>query len=121
MARSTTSRPATPQSYTDKTFGFGSGERRSGGPSAPADDALLFPSPATGKTIADRRGVLDRVAVRAGFGRGEVRMKAFRHSYASARRPWLDGGDPPISLFTVSRELDHGSETVRRERYAHPS
>jgi integrase len=84
---------------------------------APADDALLFPS-SSGSMISDWRKVLDRVAVRAGFAKGQVRTRAFRHSYASARLQCLDNGQP-ISLYTVSRELGHGSETMLRERYAH--
>jgi integrase len=85
---------------------------------APADDALLFPSPVTGKMLHDWRGTLDRIAVRAGFPKGSVRTKAFRHSYASARLQTLDGGHP-VSLYTVSPELGHGSETMLRERYGH--
>ena len=85
---------------------------------AAPDDALLFPSPTKGGMIQDWRGTLDRIAGRAGFVEGQVRTKAFRHSYASARLQCLDGGHP-ISLLTVSRELGHGPETMLRERCAH--
>ncbi len=81
---------------------------------------LLFPSYATGKEamLSDWRGTLDRVATRAGWKRGEVRSKMFRHSYVSARLQTLDGG-APVSPFTVGREMGHGSEEMVREVYSH--
>lgn len=81
---------------------------------------LLFPSYVTGTEamLSDWRGTLDRVAKRAGWKRGEIRSKMFRHSYCSARLQTLDGG-APVSPFTVGRELGHGSEVMLREVYSH--
>lgn len=71
---------------------------------------LLFPSFLTGQEamLTDWRKTLDRVAGRVGWKKGEVRTKAFRHTYCAARLQTLDGG-APVSPFTVSRELGHGS------------
>ena len=81
---------------------------------------LLFPSYRSGKEamLTDWRGTLDRVAVRAGWKRGEIRSKMFRHSYCSARLQTLDGG-APVSPFTVSRELGHGSQQMVEDVYSH--
>jgi integrase len=81
---------------------------------------LLFPSYVTGKEsmLTDWRGTLDRVAERAGWKRGEIRSKMFRHTYCSARLQTLDGG-APVSPFTVSRELGHGSGAMVEEVYSH--
>lgn len=81
---------------------------------------LLFPSLITGKEamLTDWRGTLDRVAGRAGWNRGEIRSKMFRHSYCSARLQTLDGG-APVSPFTVSRELGHGSGAMVEQVYSH--
>jgi hypothetical protein len=68
--------------------------------------------------LTDWRKTLDRVAVRAGGEDGEVRTKAFRHTYCAARLQTLEGG-APVSPFTVSRELGHGSRTMVEEVYAH--
>jgi integrase len=68
--------------------------------------------------LTDWRGTLDRVAERAGWKRGEIRSKMFRHSYCSARLQTLDGG-APVSPFTVSRELGHGSQKMVEEVYSH--
>lgn len=81
---------------------------------------LLFPSYITGKEamLSDWRGTLDRVAERAGWKRGEIRSKMFRHTYCSARLQTLDGG-APVSPFTVSRELGHGSQKMVEDVYSH--
>jgi integrase len=50
--------------------------------------------------------------------RGEVRTKTFRHTYCAARLQTLEGG-APVSPFTVSRELGHGSRRMVEEVYAH--
>jgi integrase len=68
--------------------------------------------------LHDWRGALDRIAMRAGFAKGQVRTKAFRHSYASARLQTLDGGDP-VAIWTVSKELGHGSEVMLKTIYGH--
>lgn len=79
-------------------------ERRRSG-AQPAD--LLFESAATGNMLVDIRSSLDRIAARAGWGAGDVRPKAFRHTYASARLQTLDGGHP-VAERTVAGELGHG-------------
>ncbi len=101
---------------------------------------LLFPSFATGQEamLTDWRGTLDRIAIRAGFWeyvpgpdgepvkdqkgksklRGTIRSRIFRHTYCAARLQTLDGG-APVSPFTVSRELGHGSGTMVEEVYSH--
>lgn len=81
---------------------------------------LLFPSYITGKEsmLTDWRGTLDRVAMRAGWKDGEIRSKMFRHTYCSARLQTLDGG-APVSPFTVSRELGHGSGAMVEQVYSH--
>lgn len=85
---------------------------------APADDVLLFPSPVTGRMLHEWRKTLDRIAVRAGFPKGSVRTKAFRHSFASARLQTMDNG-APVAIWTVSKELGHGSETMLKTIYGH--
>jgi len=42
----------------------------------------------------------------------------FRHTYASARLQTMDHG-APVSIFTVSRELGHGSEALVKRIYGH--
>jgi integrase len=81
---------------------------------------LLFPSFLTGgeAMITDWRKTLDRIAIRAGWKRGEIRTRRFRHTYCAARLQTLDGG-APISPFTVSRELGHGSGAMVEEIYSH--
>jgi integrase len=81
---------------------------------------LLFPSFLTGAEamITDWRKTLDRIAIRAGWKRGEIRTRMFRHSYCAARLQTLDGG-APVSPFTVSRELGHGSGAMVEEIYSH--
>jgi integrase len=81
---------------------------------------LLFPSYISGREamLSDWRGTLDRVAERAGWKRGEIRSKMFRHTYCSARLQTLDGG-APVSPFTVSRELGHGSQKMVENVYSH--
>lgn len=77
---------------------------------------LLFPSPATGGKLRDARKLVDRVATVAGWGRGTIRPRMFRHSYASARLQTLDRGEP-VALWSVSKELGHGSEAMLKKHY----
>ena len=42
----------------------------------------------------------------------------FRHSYCAARLQTLDQG-APVSLYTVSRELGHGSRDMVERVYSH--
>lgn len=81
---------------------------------------LLFPtSLKSGEAmVTDIRKLLDRIAVRAGWKKGEVRTKIFRHTYCAARLQTLDGGHP-VSPFTVSRELGHGSREMVERTYGH--
>jgi len=81
---------------------------------------LLFPSFRTGAEamLTDFRKVLDAVAVRAGWKPSEITPKMFRHTYASARLQTTDHG-APVSIFTVSRELGHGSENLVKRIYGH--
>ncbi|MCX7057279.1 MAG: tyrosine-type recombinase/integrase [Proteobacteria bacterium] len=99
------------------------------GGDAPRVGGLLFPSPKllrygwdkTGRApgtvgmITDFRGALDAVAALAGWKEGEVRTKAFRHTYCAARLQTLDNGFP-VSEFVVKRELGHaaGSKLVEK-------
>lgn len=64
------------------------------------------------------RKLLDRVGMRAGWQKGESRSKMFRHTYCAARLQTLDGG-APVSPFTVSRELGHGSKDMVERVYGH--
>jgi integrase len=81
---------------------------------------LLFPSFRTAKEgkLTDVRKLLDAVAVRAGWKAGEIRTKIFRHTYCAARLQSLDGGQP-VSIYTVSRELGHGSTAMVQRVYSH--
>ena len=81
---------------------------------------LLFPSFVTGSEamLVDVRKLIDRIAVRAGWKAGELGTRVFRHTWTAARLQTLDRG-APISLYSVSRELGHGSEEMVRRVYAH--
>ncbi len=80
---------------------------------------LLFPSFRTGETtLIDFRKLLDAVAVNAGWKAGEITPKMFRHTYASARLQTMDHG-APVSIFTMSRELGHESESLVKRIYGH--
>lgn len=96
---------------------------------APRVGGLLFPSSkllrfgweksgrekGTVAMITDFRGALDAVAEVAGWKEGEIRSKAFRHTYCSTRLQTLDNGFP-VSEFVVKRELGHsaGSKLVEK-------
>ena len=85
------------------------------------DGTLLVPSwTARGeeRRLRDIHRLLDRVAARAGLGAGELRSKAFRHTYCAARLQTLDRG-APVSIYTVARELGHGSDEMVKRIYAH--
>ncbi len=80
---------------------------------------LLFPSPVqAGAMVVELRKQLDAVAERAGWKAGEIRTKAFRHTYCAARLQTLDGG-APISPFTVAREMGHGGMALVNRVYGH--
>ena len=59
-----------------------------------------------------------RIAVRAGWKKGELGTRVFRHTWTAARLQTLDHG-APVSIYTVSRQLGHGSEEMVRRVYAH--
>jgi integrase len=91
------------------------------GPRLDRGGTLLIPSwSANGpeRPLQDLTKLLERVARRAGMPAGELRSKMFRHTYCAARLQTLDRG-APVSLYTVSRELGHGSEDMVRRVYAH--
>jgi integrase len=84
---------------------------------------LLFPSAhrrvrADEQPITDLRGALDEIAAAAGWAKGEVRTKAFRHTYCAARLQTLDRGYP-VSMYTVAKELGHGGDTLVKRVYGH--
>ena len=68
--------------------------------------------------ITGWRKSLDAVAERAGWKEGEIRTKAFRHTYCAARLQTLDSG-APISVYTVAKELGHGGDSMVRRVYGH--
>jgi len=68
--------------------------------------------------ITDFRKALDVVAMRAGWSKGEIRSKMFRHTYCSARLQTLDGG-APVPPFTVGKELGHGGTSMVERVYSH--
>jgi integrase len=90
------------------------------GPRLERGGRLLFPSPVSGPEamLVDVRKVIDRIAVRAGWKKGELGTRVFRHTWTAARLQTLDHG-APVSVYTVSRELGHGSEEMVRRVYAH--
>lgn len=87
---------------------------------APRVGGLLFPSPRLDGVgmVSDFRKALDVVAERAGWQKGEVRSKAFRHTYCAARLQTLDAG-APVSIYTVGREMGHGGEALVKRVYGH--
>lgn len=78
---------------------------------------LLFPA-ANGKMVTDFRKSLDAVAERVGWNKGEVRSKAFRHTYCAARLQSLDNG-APVSICSVGKELGHGGDALVKRVYGH--
>jgi integrase len=78
---------------------------------------LLFPAE-DGRMRTDIRKLLDRLGERAGWKRGEIRSKMFRHTYCAARLQTLDHG-APVGVYTVARELGHGSTAMAEQVYAH--
>lgn len=86
----------------------------------PRPGGLLFPSTRAEEPqpIKDLRKALDAVAERAGWAKGEIRTKMFRHTYCAARLQTLDHG-APISPFTVAREMGHGGQALVDRVYGH--
>ena len=74
-------------------------------------EGLLFPGENRAGTVAmvtNFDKALDYVAIKAGWQEGEICSRLFRNTYAAARLQSLDGNGP-VSPYTVSRELGHGS------------
>jgi integrase len=64
------------------------------GPRLERGGRLLFPSPVGGaeSMLVDVRKVIDRIAVRAGWKKGELGTQVFRHTWTAARLQTLDHG-----------------------------
>ncbi len=78
---------------------------------------LLFPSD-RGTMRRDLRKALDRIGAVAGFPKGRVRTKPFRHTYGSMRIQTVDSGEP-VAIYTVSRELGHRDTKMVEQTYGH--
>ena len=93
---------------------------------------LLFPS-ATGSMIRDLRKSLDAMGALCRMEPGEVRTRAFRHTYCSTRlatlqrilRPGMNATDPgawdyvEVSRFQVQKEMGHGGAQLVDRIYGH--
>jgi integrase len=84
----------------------------------PGQAGASFPFRSDGRDDHRFRKPLDAIAQRVGWKAGEVRTKAFRHTYCAARLQTLDRGHP-VSEFTVSREMGHGCFDLVRGVYGH--
>jgi integrase len=83
--------------------------------------ALLFPGSRRGTEACLAtlpRKAFEAVLARAGMADQGITAKTFRHTYCSARLQTLDHG-APVSPFTVSRELGHGSREMVEKTYSH--
>jgi integrase len=95
----------------------------------PARDALVFDLMELSRVLFPRfvtsreamfvnwRRTLDRIAERAGWKCGEIRTGSL--GIPTARLGSRQDAGAPISSFTVSRELGHGSETMVKDIYSH--
>lgn len=82
------------------------------------ENGLLFHLP-DGRPLRELRGSLDKVFERAGLARpARKAWHLFRHTYTAMRLQTLDGG-APVALWTVTRELGHGSVTMIEQTYGH--
>jgi integrase len=90
------------------------------GPRLERGGRLLFPAFVDGREqmLTDIRKLIDRAALRAGWQKGELTSRTFRHSWCAARLATLAGG-APISVYQVSREMGHSSEDLVRRIYGH--
>jgi integrase len=82
--------------------------------------SLLVPSFRSGTEgrLVELRKLFDRVAIRGGWSAGDIRSRALRHTYCSARLMTLDGG-VAVSTFQVAREMGHGGDSLVRRIYGH--
>lgn len=89
-----------------------------GGDDAPKG-VLLFPGALDEeRPLQNPNKVLDAAAEAAGWEPGEIRTKAFRHTYCATRLQTLDQG-APVSPFTVAREMGHGGRSLVDRVYGH--
>jgi integrase len=90
------------------------------GPRLDRGGRLLFPAFLDGREqmLTDIRKLINRVGVRAGWSKGELTSRTFRHTWCAARLATLAGG-APISVYQVSREMGHSSEDLVRRIYGH--
>jgi integrase len=102
------------------------------GGEVPRTSGLLFPS-SSGGMIRDLRKSLDSMGSLCGMGAGEVRTRAFRHTFCSARlqtvqrilRPNRDPDDEDafdyveVSRFQVQKEMGHGGAQLVDRIYGH--
>jgi integrase len=86
-------------------------------PDEPKANGLLFPGP-DGRMIGDLDKQLDAIAARCGWQSGEIRSRAFRHTYCAARLMCTDNG-AAISPFVVAKELGHGGMALVNKVYGH--
>jgi integrase len=98
----------------------------------PRTSGLLFPTPGGGM-VSDLRKSLDAMSELCGMEPGEVRTRAFRHTYCSARLQTVQrilgpGRDPTdedawefieVSKWTVQKEMGHGGAQLVDRIYGH--
>jgi integrase len=105
------------------------------GGDAPRTEGLLFPASARtgGGMVQDLRKSLDEMGELCGMRAGEVRTKAFRHTYCSTRlqtvqgflKPGYKPTDPDavqyveVSQDAVAREMGHGGSELVKRIYGH--
>jgi integrase/DNA-binding Xre family transcriptional regulator len=70
-------------------------------------DGFVFTT-ASGAPVGDWRKILDAIATRAGFPKGQIRTRVFRTSYITHRLACIDQG-APIDPYQVAREVGHSS------------
>ncbi|MEX2530805.1 MAG: tyrosine-type recombinase/integrase [Gemmatimonadota bacterium] len=99
---------------------------------APRTSGLIF-THADGGMVGDLRKSLDQMGQLCGMEAGEVRTRAFRHTYCSARlqtvqriiRPGMDPADEQawdyveVSRFQVQKEMGHGGAQLVDRIYGH--
>ena len=95
----------------------------------PLTSGLLFPSDAGGM-VKDPRKSLDAIAKLCGMEQGEIRTRAFRHTYCAARLQCVErilrpGADPgawdfvEVTRDRVAREMGHGGTGLVARIYGH--
>jgi hypothetical protein len=67
--------------------------------------------------LTDVGMLLERLGERAGWARGEIRTRLFRHTCCAARMQTLDAG-AAVSIDTVARELGHQTDEKERRVYS---